>query len=64
MDYENNNVREGIICLFDSHNVSVKQITKFTNYLAPYEVATTKDKVDYFIFIANFIILDFCVGFF
>ena len=48
MPYKNNDnfVREGRICLFDSHTNSVKQIASFTKYLAPWEVATTKDKVD------------------
>ena len=49
MPYENDIVREGRICLFDSHTNSVKQIARFINYLQSYEVATTKDKVDYFI---------------
>ena len=50
MHYQNNNgINEGKICLFDSHTNSVEQITKFTYYLRSYEVATTKDKVDYFI---------------
>jgi len=45
--YENNNgINEGKICLFDSHTNSVEQIAKFTNYLWPWEVVTTKDKVD------------------
>ena len=48
MDYENDDSEEGRICLFDSHTNSVEQIAKFTNYLVLYEVATTKDKVDYF----------------
>ena len=56
MSYRENNVSEGRIYLFDSHTNSVEQIAKFTNYLQLYEVATTKDKVDYFIFdIANFV---------
>ena len=46
MDYQNGRTWEGRICLLDSHTNSVKQITEFTNYLWPYEVATTKDKVD------------------
>ena len=46
MDYENGDVSEGRICLFDSYTDSVKQIEKFTDYLQSYEVATTKDKVD------------------
>ena len=45
MPYENDDIWGGRICLFDSH-VSVEQIAKFTNYLWPWEVATTKDKVD------------------
>ena len=35
--------------MFDSHNISVEQIAKFTNCLPPEEVAAAKDKVDYFI---------------
>ena len=49
MDYENDDSEEGRICLFDSHTNSVEQIAKFTNSLLSDEVATTKDKVDYFI---------------
>ena len=49
MPYKSNNIWEGGICLFDSHTNSVEQITTFTSYLWPWEVATTKDKVDYFI---------------
>ena len=49
MPYRNGDIWEGRICLFDSHTNSVEQITRFTNYLALYEVAATKDKVDYFI---------------
>ena len=46
MHYQNNNgINEGKICLFDSHTNSVEQIAKFTN-LWPWEVATTKNKVD------------------
>ena len=37
------------ICLFDSYTNFVKQIAKFDSCYEPYEVATTKDKVDYFI---------------
>ena len=63
MDYENNDVSEGRVCLFDSHTNSVEQIAKFTNSLCPWEVATTKNKVDYFICHWKFIILDFFVEF-
>ena len=49
MPYKNDNIWEGKIYLFDSHTNSVKQIANFTNYLRPYEVVTTKDKVDYFV---------------
>ena len=35
--------------VFDSHTNSAEQIARFTNSLRSYEVATTKDKVDYFI---------------
>ena len=49
MPYENNNTYEGRICLFDSDTNSVEQIANFTKYLWPWDVATTKDKVDYFI---------------
>ena len=54
MSYTNNDVREGRICLFDSHTNSVKQIAKFTESYGSYEVATTKDKVDYFIWHCQF----------
>ena len=46
MHYTNNDVNEGIICLFDSHTNSVEQIASFTNKLLSHEVATAKDKVD------------------
>ena len=51
MPYKNNDdfVSEGRICLFDSHTNSVDYIAKFTDYLSPWEVVTTKDKVGYFI---------------
>ena len=49
MGYRNGDIWEGRICLFDSHTNSVEQIAKFTNYLLSNEAATTKDKVDYFI---------------
>ena len=49
MGYGNGSIWEGKICLFDSHTNSVEQVAKFTIFLAPNEVATTKDKVDYFI---------------
>ena len=55
MHYQNNNgINEGKICLFDSHTNSVEQITTFTEYYEPFEVATTKDKVDYFIWDCQF----------
>ena len=54
MLYKNDDVEEGRICLFDSHTNSVEQIAKFTNYLRSYEVATTTDKVDYFIWHCQF----------
>ena len=54
MDYTIEEIWEGRICLFDSHTNSVEQIAKFTNYLSSYEVATTKDKVDYFIWHCQF----------
>ena len=46
MPYENDNIYEGRICLFDSHTNSVEQIAKSTNSLWPYEVAAANDKVD------------------
>ena len=54
MPYENDIVREGRICLFDSHTNSAEQVAKFTRYLQAYEVAITKDKVDYFIWHCQF----------
>ena len=60
MPYKNNNdfVSEGRICLFDSHTNSVEQIARFTEYYEPYGIATTKDKVDYFICHCQFCNLD------
>ena len=49
MPCKNGNIDEGRICLFDSHTNSVEQIAKFTDSLRSYEIATTKDKVGYFI---------------
>ena len=49
MSYKKGILLEGKICLFDSHTNSAKQIASFTNRLCPWEVATTKDKVGYFI---------------
>ena len=54
MHYEGDNIWEGRICLFDSHTNSVEHIANFTNYLSPWEVAITKDKVDYFIWHCQF----------
>ena len=54
MSYKNDKIWEERICLFDSHTNSVEQIARFTNYLQSYEVATTKDKVDYFIWNCQF----------
>ena len=48
MPYKNGEIWEGRICLLDSHTSSVNRIARFTNCLGPDEVATTKDKVDYF----------------
>ena len=42
-------IEEGKICLFNLHTNSVEQIAEFSTCLDPYQVATTKDKVDYFI---------------
>jgi len=52
--YKNGKISIGRICLFDSHNYSVEQIARFTNLLPPNEVATTKDKVNYFIYYCQF----------
>ena len=49
MPYRNGKTVEGRVCLFDSHTNSVKQMAKFTENYESYEVATAKDKVDYFI---------------
>ena len=46
MLYEKDGIYEGKICLFDLHTNSAEQIAIFTNYLWPWEVVTTKDKVD------------------
>ena len=52
--YKNGKIWEGRICLFYLHTNYVKQIKKFTNYLRSYEIATTKDKVGYFIWHCQF----------
>ena len=49
MDYKNNNISEGRICLFDSHTNSIEQIEKFHNWYWPYEVATTQNKVNSYV---------------
>ena len=50
MPYDKNEeIWKGRVCLFDSHTNSVKQIANFNNCSRSCEVATTKDKVDYFI---------------
>ena len=46
--YENNNIEEGRICQFDLHDISVECVNKFAHYISPYGVATTEDKVCYF----------------
>ena len=49
MYYGNGDVREGRICLFNSHTNSVEQIGKYTGHYGSHEVVTTKNKVGYFI---------------
>ena len=49
MLYNNNDVREGRICLFDSHTNSVEQIARFTNHYEPHEIATTQNKVNSYV---------------
>ena len=49
MPYRGRKSWEGRIYLFDSHTNSAEQIAKFTDHFWPWEVATTKDKVSYFI---------------
>ena len=46
MSYGNDRSGEGRIYLFDSHTNSAEQIAKFTDHFWPWEVATTKDKVN------------------
>ena len=48
MFYENDNIEEGRIYLFDLHTNSVEQIAKFYNY-APRQVAATQDKVNSYV---------------
>ena len=47
--YINGKSWERRIFLFDSRTSSIEQIARFTNHLLPYEVITTKYKVDFFI---------------
>jgi len=49
VSYRNGNIYEGRICLFDLHTNSVKQIAKFTEHYDPYQVATTKDRVNSYV---------------
>ena len=49
MDYQDDDIEEGRICLFDSNTNSVEQVAEFNRGYLAYEVVTTKDKVDYFI---------------
>ena len=49
MPYENGEIWEGRIYLFDSHTNSVEQIAKFTEHYDPYGVATTQNKVNSYI---------------
>ena len=54
-------IREGRICLFDSHTNSVKQIARFSTWLRSYEVEIAKDKVDYiYLVLLISYISDFC----
>ena len=49
MYYTNYYIKEGRICLFDSHTNFVKQIAKFTEHYDPHEVATTQNKVNSYV---------------
>ena len=49
MYYENDDVKEGRICLFDSHTNSVEQIAKFYNYYFVVAIATTKNRVNSYV---------------
>ena len=49
MLYENDNINEGKICLFDSHTNSVEQISKFHSGYQPHKVVTTQDKVSFYV---------------
>ena len=44
--YQNDYKDEGRICLFNSHTCSVEEIAKFHNWYWPYEIATTKNRVN------------------
>ena len=44
--YENNDGKEGKICLFNSYTCSVEEIGKFHNDYYSHEVATTQNKVN------------------
>ena len=44
--YQNNHRGKQIICLFNSHNLSVEKVAKFYGHYRPFEVAATEDKVN------------------
>ena len=47
--YRNNDNYEGRIALFNSYTHSVERIAKFHNFYAPYQLATTQNKVDSYV---------------
>ena len=47
--YQNDDNREGRICLFNSYTCSVEEIAKFHNYYEPRQVATTQNKANSYV---------------
>ena len=47
--YRNNDKNEGRIGLFNSHTCSVEEIAEFHNCYKPYQVATTQNKVNFYV---------------
>ena len=60
--YSNNGKIEGRICLFNSYTYSVEEIAKFKHLYWPYQLTTTKDKVNFYVcyFLIICHISDFC----
>ena len=51
--YSNNGEDEGRICLFNSYAYSAEEIAKFHNWYAPFQVATTQNKVNSYVYYFN-----------